>query len=103
MDKTLNFKNIPVYLYLASSIAIFISYIVIAKKKNILPSYTILIITAIIILCIASNVQFLATSTHPTLNIVSWILVFGYIGVNSYGLYKLNLETPETKQEESKQ
>jgi ABC-type Fe3+-siderophore transport system permease subunit len=96
-------KNLPLYLYLVASIAMYISYIVIAKNKNILPSYTILIITVIIILCFASNIQYMATSNHSTLNAIAWLIVLGYIGLNSYGLYKLNLDGYIIKSEEEKQ
>jgi hypothetical protein len=98
-------KNLPLYLYLVASIAMFISYVVIANNKNILPSYTILIITVIIILCFASNIQYMATSSHPSINILAWILVVGYIGVNSYGLYRLNSDQiiQEEKQQEEEE
>ena len=98
--KKFNYKNVPLYLYLVASIVFFVTYIIIAKSKNILPSYLILSISLIIIICFASNIQYMATSEHPAVNFLAWLLVIGFIILNSYGMYKLNLET---KPEESKQ
>jgi hypothetical protein len=90
--KRFEYKNIPLYLYLVSALSFFITFIIISINKKTLPSYLILSVSVVILLCFASNIQFMATSSHPSIVFLSWILVIGFIILNSYGLYKLNEE-----------